>query len=108
MWLTHATQFTGSELDALLSQVQAEVPHDLLVGWATESRQLHEAVFHLGQSLGVEPALLTRLERRLTAPSSTFSDVVEPLIDQLCLFHGFTRLTPTAVVVRFGDQEIAA
>lgn len=108
VWLTHTRAFTGEELDQLLRQVQTQVPHEVLAEWATEARHLHESVLSLGQSLGVEPALLTRLERRLTASRSTFSDVVEPLIDRLCLLHGFTRLMPAAVVVRYGNEPLAA
>lgn len=108
IWLTHAQELDAHHLAGMLDEVQADVPAELLRRWSKDSHELHKASLELGRSLNVAPEVMALLERRIPPEQPTFASVFDELVDRLCLAHGFRRLTPTAVVVRFGPTVLAA
>lgn len=108
IWLTHPAEFSAAQLNTMIDEVVASVPRDQLVAWGREAQAMHQFTLNLGQHLDVDPRLLERLEKQASSEEVTFSAVIDRVVDRLCETHHFARLSPTAAVVRYGAEVLAA
>jgi hypothetical protein len=108
IWLTHPEELSPDEFHDMLAETRASVPLTTLQQWAAETQDMHAASLELGRTLKVSPEIMQVLESRIPTEATTFGAVLNQLIERLCDRHGFRRLTPTAVVVCYGHEVLAA
>lgn len=106
IWLTHAREYSASELEHMLSQTRFNIDPETYRGWAAESRAMTFTTLELGHALGLSSELRDRLESRMQQPDPTISLVLDRLVDRLCEEHAFERLIPTAVTVCYGQEVV--
>lgn len=108
VWLTHLNEFHRKQLLRMLDDTVTSIPKDTLFHWSQEARQAQELTLDLAQQLEVDTVMQERLGATLDENNVTLSAVLDPLVDHMCARYGFTRLMPTAVVVRHGQEVLAA
>lgn len=108
VWLTYRDALTPTELNMMIDQVIATVPRATLLEWGKDVDELDRFALTLGQHLDVDPRVLAYLAQRVHGNRPTFSSVLDRIVELLCRTYGFERLVPTAAVVRYGSDVLAA
>jgi hypothetical protein len=108
VWLTHPDKFHQKQLARMLDDTLASVPKDTLSRWSEEARASHRLTLELAETLEVTTKLRERRAEPRDENNVALIDVLDPLVDQMCSRYGFIRLMPTAVVVRYGQEVLAA